>query len=168
MLIEILVPPAKGKKYNHKKGCRNVAKELQENSLKDEFAVAIIDKNKNSIDYLKVFLILDEVQNDLILYRHKNEAKHHYFIQICPAVEKWIFKVCDEEAISLNDFGLPCDFDRFKLLTKSQDSTHDKRFLELFNRFRSSNNPKVKKLKGWIKLLKEKNYQVDIKELRNA
>src|SRR5882724_4100845 len=89
MLIQMLVPPTQ-KRYNHQKGCQNVAKELEEKELKDKFGVGIIDKDKVEIDYLKMFEEKDRYDNDLILYRHKNLQIHHYFIQICPAIEQWM------------------------------------------------------------------------------
>lgn len=81
-------------------------------------------------------------------------------------MEAWILKVCEQEKIDINtEFGLPRDLKELKRITKAQTSMRDKRFLDLFSKFKMSNNQSVLKLKNWIRLLKEKNYSVDINEL---
>src|SRR5438045_3161136 len=87
-LIETLVPPLKRNHkqgYNHQKGCGTVASRMQK-QFADRFALGIIDKDKNELDYLKEFT---EIINNgsLILHKHKN--KHHYIIQLNPAIERF-------------------------------------------------------------------------------
>lgn len=134
--------------------------------LKDKFAVGIIDNDKKKAKYLSKFIEIDRIGNDLKLYKH-NEL-HQYYVEINPAIEVWILKVCEQKKIDISDFNLPDDLKALKKITKPQTSVEDKRFIDLFLRFNISGNRSVLKLKTWIKLLKEKNYSVDINELINA
>jgi hypothetical protein len=158
MLIQTLVPPAKGKRYNHQKGCRNVSREMSEKDLKDKFAVGIIDKDKREVDYLKQFQEIARYKDDLILYAHK--TKLQFFIQICPAIEKWILNICDKEKINLNEHNLPDKLYDLTKITKSQNSSHDERFLSLFTKLKNSNSAVIKKIC-------ELDYAIKTEELSN-
>ena len=114
LMIETFVPPLI--RYNHKHSCSQVENEMIRGKLKDKFAVGIIDKDKHSIKYLNEFVQKDKVDGSLILWRHKAENKHHYIIQLQPALEKWILNICAEENINLQ--GIPSDLDELKHLTK--------------------------------------------------
>lgn len=53
--------------------------------------------------------------------------------------------------------------------TKSRTSSTDKSLKDLFKEISLKDAIiDVRKLKGWVKLLKEKNYQADINELKNV
>ena len=163
LLIETLVPTQKG--YNHQRSCFKV-----EATMKgiDGFAVGIIDKDKKQIKYLEKFEIIDEVAGDLILWRHSDKRIQHWIIQICPALEKLLLKICESEGIDTSDFGDDA-FEGIKHHTKSTSRLNNPKLAALFNEInRKNENVTVRKMKGWIKILKEKNYQADIKELRNA
>jgi hypothetical protein len=135
--------------------------------LRDEFAVGIIDNDKRQVKYLEEFEEIDKVEGSLILWKHKN--KSHFIIQICPALEKWILNICESEGINLNELGLSSELETLKYYTKSLSGIKDEKLLKLFKRINSLvNNSSVKKLKNWIELLKEKNYQVDINDLING
>jgi len=165
LMIETLVPPAI--RYNHKHSCSQVENEMLRGKLKDKFAVGIIDKDKKSIKYLNEFEEKDRVDGSLILWRHKSKEKHHFIIQIVPALEKWILNICETEDVDMT--SLPIDLDELKKYTKSQSSLENQTLKKLFSKIcEKNNNVSVRKLKGWIKLLKEKNYQVDINELINV
>ena len=132
------------------------------------FALGIIDKDKKQIKYLDKFVIIDEVAADLILWRHADIQIHHWIIQICPALEMFIFKICEAENIDISSFGEDA-LEGIKYYTKSIARLNNPKLQSLFNVInRNDENINVRKLKGWIKLLKEKNYQVDINELKNA
>jgi len=166
LLIEMLVPTERG--YNHKHNCFKVEDEMKSGALKDKFAVGIIDKDKKQIGYLSQFSIIDEIKDTLILWRHTDKQKHHYVIQLCPALEKWIMKICEEEQIDLSDFELN-DLDIFRREAKSTSSINNRKLKSLFAEINNKvNNTSVKKLKNWLTILKEKNYQIDINELKNA
>jgi hypothetical protein len=167
LLIETLVLTERG--YNHKHNCFKIESEMKSGALKDKFAVGIIDKDKKQIGYLNQFSIIDEIKDALILWRHNDKQKHHYFIQIRPALERWIMNVCENENIELTIFGLKNELDAIKKETKSASSTNNDKLKSLFAEINKKvNNTSVRKLKNWIKLLKEDTYQADINKLKNA
>ncbi len=165
LMIQTLVPPKT--KYNHKHSCSQVENEMVKGKLKDKFAVGIIDKDKKVIKYLNEFEEIDKVQGTLTLWRHKEKWKHHYIIQIEPALEKWILNICIEENIFM--IGMPTEINELKQYTKKQSSLENKTLKALFSEMnKKKDNRSIKKLKGWIQLLKEKNYQADVNDLINV
>jgi hypothetical protein len=125
-LIETLFPP-KGQ-YNHQKGCGTVTK-VMKTKFSDRFAIGIIDKDKQEVEYLSEFTEIC-TRGSLIL--HKHSVRHHYIIQINPAMEMFIINSVGVAGISLSDFELPTDFNQFKRLTKKVNSKDDYRFRRLF------------------------------------
>jgi hypothetical protein len=166
MLIKVLVPPKK--RWNHQHGCHNVGRELETGRLKDGFGIGIIDNDKVQVNYLKQFAEIARFIDDSGIGIKLFNNRHHYFIQICPAIETLIIQACNDEMIDLNDYGFPADLEELSKITKSRSSEHDDRFIRLFQKLKQTENQKVKKLKNWITLLKDKNYKVDINELKNA
>jgi len=167
LLIETLVPTKVG--YNHKFGCYKVEAEMKLGKLKDRFAVGIIDNDKHQIKYLADFEEIDSVKGSLILWRHFKKEKHHYLIQICPALERWILNVCEVEAINIVEFGLKEDLEGLKEFSKSRKSLNEKGLIELFRVIsQKTENINVHKLKLWISTLKDQNYKVDINVLKHG
>lgn len=165
LMIETFLPFKK--RLNHKHSCFQVEKEMVTGKLKDKFAVGIIDKDKKSIKYLNEFIVIDKVENSLILWKNKSEEKHHYFIQIEPALEKWIINICDSGKITQE--GIPLELEELRKYTKKQSSIKNESLKLLFGKMKSeTENLSVRKLSAWIKLLIEKNYSVGIKELANV
>ncbi len=163
LLIETLVPPKKG--YNHQHNCYKV-----ESTMKGihGFALGIIDNDKKLVKYLDHFKPIDKIDGELLLWRNKDLNIHHWIIQICPALEKWILKVCETENIDITFFGGD-SLEGIKRYTKSIERLNDPKLVALFSEInKRDNNINVRKLKTWIKILKEKNYQVDINELKNV
>jgi len=151
---------------NHKKGCNDVIKVMKDGKLKDNFAVGIVDKDKTELGYLKEF---DKYEfENLNLYRHSNRSKHHYIIQLNPPIEKWILRVAREANINIVDFGLPEDFESLKKLTKSELAAETQELKKLCKVLVESESATIKRFANWVKYLKEKNYNVDINELKNA
>lgn len=161
MLIEALVPPKQG--YNHKHSCSQVEREMQHGRLKDGFAVGIVDNDKKQLSYLKKFEQIDEVPDFLSLWKHKD--KYHYLIFLCPALEGWIIEVCKLAGISV----FQPDMREFMQLTKSQTSSNNMELVSLFKKISKRNDLEpVRKLKNWIDILIKCNYNVEIKDLKNA
>ncbi|MGN6268219.1 MAG: hypothetical protein ACTHM5_21275 [Ginsengibacter sp.] len=159
-LVETLVPPTR--QYNHQKGCGTVTKVMKE-KFADRFALGIIDRDKHEVDYLKEFT---EICTASSLILHKHKTRHHYIIQICPAMERFILSNVTQAGISLNEFDLPSDLDLLKKESKSVNSKSDQRFKKLFKTLKQQNAPEIQKLCNWIKYLKETNYQADVSVLR--
>ncbi|PWV49510.1 hypothetical protein [Chitinophaga sp. S165] len=161
-LIETLVPPKV--RYNHQKGCGKVARVMKEDFL-DRFAVGIIDKDKNEVDYLKEFKIVCKI-GGLILHRHTNPSKHHYIIQINPAMERFIVDNAASVNISLSDFDLPVELDQLKRVSKTVNTKNDERFKRLFNAMQQAGASDIVRLAGWVSYLKERMYKADMEELK--
>jgi hypothetical protein len=167
LLIETLIPSKKG--YNHKSSCYKVEGEMKIGKLKQQFAVGIIDKDKKNISYLNEFEKKDSVEGSLILWRHKLKEKHHFIIQICPALEKWILNVCEVGNIDLVKYSFGSDLEKLKGVTKKTSSLQNVELKVLFEEISKRNDiVQVRKLKVWVLLLRNKNYQVDINELING
>lgn len=160
-LLETLVPPTG--QYNHQKGCGTVTKVMKER-FADRFALGIIDRDKHEVDYLKEF---DEIcaYGSLILHKHK--TRHHYIIQINPAIERFIMKNAEAAGIPLQAFDLPVDFELLKKQSKTVNSKKDQKFKRLFKTLKHSGAPEIIKLSTWISYLKEKNYNADMDMLKS-
>ena len=110
-LVETLVAPEQ--RYNHQHGCGNVTSVMKV-KFSDRFAVGIIDRDKQQVDYLKEFNIIAD-RDSLLL--HKHHTKHHYIIHINPAMERFILNNAAHCSVSLENFGLPTDINKLKKAT---------------------------------------------------
>jgi hypothetical protein len=161
-LLETLVPPVT--RYNHQKGCGTVTKVMKQH-FADRFALGIIDKDKNEVDYLKEFTVVCQA-GALILHRHSNIARHHYIIQISPAMERFILDNAASVNICLSDFDLPEELDQLRKVSKSVNTKQDERFKRLFVAMRQMGASDLTRLAGWVSYLKENTYQADMEVLR--
>lgn len=158
-LVETLVPPLKG--YNHQKGCGTVTS-VMKTKFRDSFAVGIIDKDKQQVEYLNEFELVHQFEN---LFLHKHKTKHHYIIQISPAIERFLVNGANVANLSFEDFDLPVDFEKLKKISKSVNSKDDPRFKKLIKGIIKAEAPEFVKLSKWIAYLKDKNYKVQLKEI---
>jgi hypothetical protein len=159
-LVETLVPPQK--QYNHQHRCGTVTK-VMKGQFADRFALGIIDRDKNEVDYLKEFSEVC-INGSLILHKHK--VRHHYIIQISPAIERFIIANANKVGLLLGDFSLPSDFEQLKKVSKTTNSKNDIRFKRLFKALHQDGAEDIQRLAFWIKYLKENNYNVDIDKLK--
>lgn len=169
-LVETLVPPARRgiqKGYNHQKGCGTVTKVMQER-FAGSFALGVIDKDKREVDYLKLFdVVTPEIitaTTSLVLYKHPN--RHHYIIQINPAVETFIQNCAAAASISIADYELPTDDALFRKECKREQSKADARFSKLFKALSRAKVPDIARLTSWITHLKEYTFGANIDALR--
>ncbi len=163
-LIEALVPPLNKNGYNHQMGCNKVSGCMQQ-KFNNSFAVGIIDKDKRQIRYLDEF---EEISKKNHLSLHKHKSKHHYIIQIAPAIEVFIMNVAKEANINFLNLGLTPKLEEFKQITKISTSKKDRRLLSLFTELSKKNIEELTILSTWIKYLKENTYKSDIEFLRNS
>jgi hypothetical protein len=161
--IETLVPPSPDSGYNHQKSCYKVESTMK-GKFNDFFALGIIDKDKKAIRYLDEFEPINKREN-LFLYKHK--TKHHYFIQISPAIEKFILIEATEVNVNLEEFGLSNDLEMLKRVTKKTTSKKEPRLSLLFTELVQKKAPQVVTLSNWIGYLKENTYQSNIELLKN-
>ena len=131
-LMNVLV----GKACNHKKGCTNVCKVLDE-KLTDQFAIAVIDRDKKEPASVQNYELI--AANRFIMVS-KHRQRPHYLIHICPAIEEFILAAANELNVNLADFGLPTDRDQLKLKTKTVTAKEDEKFARLFKSLRPASN----------------------------
>jgi len=158
-LVETITNSYQG--FNHQKNCNKVGSTMQI-KFADVFALGIIDKDKKSIVYLKEFEQV-AIFEDLFLFKHPN--KHHYIIQIFPAIERFILKSAEEVGVDLSLFGLPSDFEELKRITKRQTSKLNPALRNLFNELKNKNASQIVTLSNWISYLKENTYNSEIEEI---
>lgn len=159
-LIETIVPPTE--RYNHQKGCGTVTKVMKER-MHNSFALGIIDKDKQEVEYLKEF---DQVHATDSLILHKHNTRHHYIIQISPAIERFMMAAATAVNLSLEDFGLPLDFDELKRRAKTTTSKNDPDFKRFFRALLAHGAPEVQTLANWVQYLKTETYAIDIDVLK--
>lgn len=131
-LMNVLI----GKACNHKKGCTNVCKVLDE-KLTDQFAIAVIDKDKKEPASVQNYEL---IAADRFVMVSKHRQRPHYLIHICPAIEEFILAAANELNVNLADFGLPTDRDQLKLKTKTVTAKEDEKFAHLFKDLRQASN----------------------------
>jgi hypothetical protein len=149
--------------YQHQKGCNNVAKVMQD-KFKDSFALGIIDRDKREIEYLKQFE-LKISDDDLFLYKHP--SKHHFIIQISPAIESFILKAANDAEINPEEFNLPQEIEQLRQVTKKKTSRENHELRSLFTELKNRNASQIVLLSKWILYLKENNYNASIEEIKN-
>ena len=147
---------------NHQKGCGTVAKKMKEN-FENDFALGIIDKDKLEIDYLKEFSEISKSDN-LILYKHLK--KNHYFIQVVPAMEKFIIHCMGTAKMELADYDLSTDFDKFKKKAKSVNSKDDPTFKKVFRKLVKEKEPQILLLQKWLNYLRAYKHTATEDELK--
>jgi len=150
--------------FNHQKSCNEVSRTMQSPRLIDSFALGIIDKDKRAIKYLETFELIVQSDN-LLLFKHPE--KHHYIIQIDPAIERFILNSAEEIGIELKEFGLPENLDELRKITKRQTSRNNPSLRNLFNELKKQNASQIVTLSKWISYLKENTFHVNIDELIN-
>lgn len=154
------------KRLMHRKGCNNVIRDLDSERLKNSFAVALIDKDKTELNYLKGCAVLYNADK-LILWKHKN--RQQFVIQLNPPLEKWVIEILDESKLEIEDFGYSRDYKKLKREIKNDlDNEGDEKLNKLVNAIIKTECATIKKIKTFLMYLKKKNYHVDINELINA
>lgn len=154
------------KRLIHRKGCNNVVNDLNSKRLADSFAVAIIDKDKTELNYLKECKILYDADK-LILWKQEN--RNHFIIQLNPPLEKWVIEILDENKLEIEDFGYSRNYKELKQQIKNDiDKEGDEKLNKLINAIIKTDCAAIKKIKSVLIYLKEKNYDVDINELKDA
>lgn len=154
------------KRLVHRKGCNNVVNDLDSERLKELFAVAIIDKDKRELDYLKNCTVLYN-ENKIILWKHKDRLQ--FVIQLDPPIEDWLITILNENGLRIEDFGYDRDFKKLKKQIKEDiDNESDDKLNRLINAVIKTDCKTIKKIKSLLLYLKERNYQTDINELING
>jgi hypothetical protein len=159
------------KRLKHTKGCNNVVNRFRiingkKGDLYDSFGVGMVDKDKKDLDFLYECEELINEQN-FILWKHKERS--HFIIQLNPPLEKWVIEILRSDKKSVGDFGYPANLKKLKAALKDDIDNENNERLNLFvDAILSSSNPAIEKLKKILLHLKDKNYQIDINELKNV
>ena len=149
-----------GKSCNHKKGCATVCKTLDE-KLNDQFAIAVIDKDKREPISIRQYDIIG-VSEHIIVSKHHDRP--HYLIQICPAIEVFILSAAKELNISLSDYGLPDEFNELRKKTKTITAKEDVKFANLFRVLRQASN--IRRLEEVLYYLLNNRYTASVDVIR--
>ncbi|MFV0593898.1 MAG: hypothetical protein ACK5M7_21170 [Draconibacterium sp.] len=149
--------------FNHQKSCNEVSRTMQSPRLNDAFALGIIDKDKRSIKYMESFQPVIQKEN---LYLFKHPDKHHYIIQIYPAIEKFILDSVEETGLNIENFGLPGELEALKKITKRQTSRNNSSLRRLFIELKNNNAKQIVILSKWISYLKEHTYNSNMEEIK--
>ncbi|MEO6233396.1 MAG: hypothetical protein ABJB11_10220 [Ferruginibacter sp.] len=160
-LIEFLLQ--KSFSVNHKKGNSSIAVTMRNSPLRNMFAVGIIDDDKVKLKELELFNIVERLsKRNLKLF--EKPGSHHYFIQICPALEKWILNECVKGGINIADkkYNLPATL-KGLINLKGLTQRNDIRFKMLFkDMLENENCDEIRELKRWLLFLKENNYNTNL------
>jgi len=113
--------------------------------------------------YLEEFVVEIEV-NNLVLLKHK--TKQHYFIQLVPAIEKWILNAADEIELNIEKIGLPRDLKQLKKITKNDAASENELLKDLCTRLIMGNGRTITILSSWLNYLYEHNRNADINVLK--
>ena len=147
-LMNVLV----GKACNHKKGCTNVCKVLDE-KLTDQFAIAVIDKDKKEPASVQNYELI--AANRFVMVS-KHRQRPHYLIHICPAIEEFILAAANELNVNLSDYGLPTELNELRKITKTTTAKEDVTFARLFHALRSASH--IQCLDNMLQYLLENKY----------
>lgn len=158
-LVEVLLEKANS--VNHKKGNSNIASKLNSELLKDSFAVAIIDDDKRRLKELDNCTKNERLSRKGLKFFKRRES-NHYFIQVSPAMERWILNECTKGGISMTDYNLPDNLDALRGMKGVSQRTDD-RFKRLFSdMLKNESCDEIIELKRWLLFLKENNYNSDL------
>lgn len=158
---------------NHTKGNGTVVTKMKI-KFANLFCIGIIDKDKIELPQIKNDfdkIEIGGVEDYFVLYKSKHN--HHYLIQMLPVIETWICSVTRKLEIQLDKFGINAVTPKelVKITKKDVDSKYDPRFKALFKEIVKQSSEKnflpVLKLKRIVNFILDKNYQIDINELRN-
>lgn len=146
---------------NHQKGCNAVAKNMMKTSLKDQFAIGIIDNDKRQHSYVNEF---EELAHSEYITLLKHKSKSHYLVLISPAMDQFIMDCAREQEINLQDYGLPTTLAEFTRITKDVKAKNDYRFKRLFEAIKNSHE--ILLLYSVLQYLNESKYHCEIEFLK--
>ena len=130
LLVAVLLK--KSFSVSHQKGNSSIASKMNRSPLNKSFAVGIIDEDKIELKALESFINIDRLTRKGLKF-FKHPERHHYFIQICPAIEKWILSESQKGKINIagEKYKLPDSLGGLINL-KNSSQRNDSRFKTLF------------------------------------
>lgn len=160
-LVEVLLD--KPNCANHQKGNSTIAV-LMKTKLAKNFVVALIDDDKRKLKYLDEFEKVERLwRPGLKLYSHP--VRKHYFIQLSPAIERWILMECEKGGITLSSYDLPAGIGELKDL-KNISQRKDARFNMLFREMLQNEAcDEISEMRRWLVFFRDNNYNTNIDSL---
>jgi hypothetical protein len=110
-------------------------------------AIGFIDGDKRKPPYLSNFKVVERIKGAQLL---KHADKDQYLVVVSPAMDRFIFDLCNELEINVSHYGLPKEFKGFLTFTKKVSIRKDVEFKNLLNTIRQKNPPTVSKIQSWI------------------
>ena len=163
MLIEKIIQ--NNKLVWHRKGCNNVVESLKNRKISDWFKIAVIDKDKNPLHYLEEF---DVYKTDGFNFYWRNDDKYSIVIQLMPPLEQWILDVCKLEKLNIESIGLSNNLKVLRDYTKTRLVKETSQLKQLVVMLNNTDNPRVNRLKKWMKHLIDNKINFDINYIKNA
>jgi hypothetical protein len=160
-LVEVLLN--KPDSVNHKKGNSTIAVQMK-TKLANNFVVALIDDDKRKLKELEEFGKVERLwRPGLRLFTH--HVRKHNFIQLSPAIERWILTECEKGGITLSDYDLPDSIDKLKDL-KGISQRKDARFNNLFRMMLQNEKcDEISELHRWLIFFRDNHYNTNIDSL---
>ena len=148
---------------NHRHGCNNVLKGMNECKSAEKFAVGIIDDDKRKPTDFQKFKPLTESKYLKLL---KHEDRLHFLIVVCKAAEDFLISCVNELQLNLSDYGFPETLEELKKVTKNCESDKNPQIKKLINAVRNSSE--MSRLERTLKYLQENQCKVNIKVLQKV
>ena len=144
-------------KPGHRFGKTKVLKAIEKFDDENAFIIGLIDsdKFKRTYGYCNEFNIIREdkiSEQGLLIKQHSNSNK--YLIFVCPAFEKWILRLAEENGVNPGDYG----YDSLKSLcdaSKRNEIREDKDFKKFVNAVVMKNPPAIATLRIWFEKVVE-------------
>ena len=144
------------RKYNHQHGSGDVSNEMQTNKKLQQFALGIIDEDKDKGAVPNYFLEFDTIieKDNLILKKHP--SRKHYLVLVCPEAEKWLLNDAKKAGINPTDkeYNLPNALKGFISVSKLKKIDRDLGFYRFIKALVKAKAPSITTLKKWIELFK--------------
>lgn len=146
-------------RVNHQHSCNNVVKVMR-TMYQDDFAVGIIDNDKDGVSYLQEFQLIGQTKH-LRFYYHTH-GKHH-IITVNPAMDRFIMDCANETGNPLKNYGLPTTLKGFTHLTKDEKILSDKRITQLLSAIQE--HDEIVKLKNVLCYLLRTRYNASVDDI---
>lgn len=135
------------KSPNHAPSITQVSRIMENRPL--QRAMGFVDNDKKQPQYFSNFVQIDYSTNVKLL---KHKEREHYLVVVNPAMDEFLYKICQDLDIGLSKYHLPRDFKAFKSFTKKDAIKNNIGFRNLLNTVSQKNPPPIQKIKDWIRL----------------
>ena len=121
---------------------------ILENKFSNQRAMGFIDNDKKKTKYIAEFECIDEVNRARLL---KHPDRHHYLVVLDPAMDGFIFSLCESLNINPGKYRLPSNRPDFISATKQMSIRSNTYFKNLLNTILQKRPAEFVRIKSWIK-----------------